>query len=170
MLKLYYINYSNYFKYKTKDAYKKINTIKVEIDGVVTEYEYPYDAPVDPIEDPTKEGYTFDKWVDENGNEVTPPSTMPEEDITIKAEWKVNTYNVTFNVVLLVSGQEIDTYEHTVTATFAPQPGNSYDIKAVINATNIDPEHAQEPIEFTVNELPDWGTATGVNAQYPQNN
>ena len=79
-------------------------------------------------------------------------------------------YNVTFDVELLVSGQPIDTYEHTVTANFAPVAGNSYDIKAVINATNIDPEHAQEPIEFTVNPLPDWGTAAGVNAQYPQNN
>ena len=74
-------------------------------------------------------------------------------------------YNVTFDVELLVSGQPIDTYEHTVTATFAPVAGNSYDIKAVINATNIDPEHAQEPIEFTVNELPDWGTANNVDAQ-----
>ena len=74
-------------------------------------------------------------------------------------------YNVTFDVDLLVSGQLIDTYTHTVTANFAPVAGNSYDIKAVINATNIDPEQAQEPIEFTVNPLPDWGTATGVNAQ-----
>ena len=79
-------------------------------------------------------------------------------------------YNVTFDVELLVSGQPIDTYEHTVTATFAPVAGNSYDINAVINATNIDPEHAQEPIEFTVNTLPDWGTAADVNSQYPQNN
>lgn len=74
-------------------------------------------------------------------------------------------YNVTFKVDLLVSDQKIKTYEHTVTANFAPQPGNSYDIKAVINATNIDPEHAQEPIEFTVNELPDWGTANNVDAE-----
>ena len=73
-------------------------------------------------------------------------------------------YNVTFDVELLVSGQPIDTYEHTVTATFAPVAGNSYDIKAVINATNIDPEHAQEPIEFTVNTLPGW-TAGNVDAQ-----
>jgi len=77
---------------------REINTLKVEIDGVITETEYPFEAPVDPIEEPTKEGYTFDKWVDENGNEVTPPATMPEDDVTIKAEWKVNTYNVTFNV------------------------------------------------------------------------
>ena len=74
-------------------------------------------------------------------------------------------YNVTFTVELLVSGQKVATYNHNVTATFAPEAGNSYDIKAVINAANIDPNHAQEPIEFTVNELPEWGTASNVNAQ-----
>ena len=79
-------------------------------------------------------------------------------------------YNVTFTVELLVSNTVVATYNHTVTATFAPVAGNSYDIKAVINAENIDPNHAQEPIEFTVSTLPGWGTATDVNAQYPQNN
>ena len=78
-------------------------------------------------------------------------------------------YNVTFTVELLVSGQKVAEYEHTATATFAPQPGNAYDIKTVINATNIDPEHEQEPIEFTVNALPDWGTSNDVNAVVPQN-
>lgn len=73
-------------------------------------------------------------------------------------------YEVTFNVELLVSGSVVKTYAHTVKAEFAPAPGNSYDIKAVINATNIDPNNAQEPIEFTVNTLPDWGTANNVNA------
>jgi hypothetical protein len=74
-------------------------------------------------------------------------------------------YNVTFNVELLVSGTVVKTYAHSVTAEFAPAAGNSYDIKAVINAENIDPANEQEPIEFTVNALPDWGTAAGVNAQ-----
>ncbi len=76
---------------------REINTLKVEIDGVATETEYPFEAPVAPIEEPTKEGYTFDKWVDENGNEVTPPATMPEDDVTIKATWTVNVHNVTYN-------------------------------------------------------------------------
>ena len=74
-------------------------------------------------------------------------------------------YDVTFNVELLVSDSVVKTYAHTVKAKFAPVPGNSYDIKAVVNATNIDPEHAQEPIEFTVNALPDWEDANNVNAQ-----
>lgn len=79
-------------------------------------------------------------------------------------------YKVTFTVELLVSNTLVATYDHAVTAEFAPAPGNSYDIKAVINAENIDPNHAQEPIEFTVNELSDWANTTSVDAQYPQNN
>ena len=79
-------------------------------------------------------------------------------------------YEVTFTVELLVSGTKVATYYHDVTAKFAPAAGNSYDIKAVINAENIDPDHAQEPIEFTVNELSDWANTTSVDAQYPQNN
>ena len=79
-------------------------------------------------------------------------------------------YEVTFNVELLVSGSVVKTYAHTVKAEFAPAPGNSYDIKAVINAENIDPENEQEPIEFTVSTLSGWTTAAGVDAQYPQKN
>lgn len=76
-------------------------------------------------------------------------------------------WNISFVVELLVSGQKIATYNHTAKATIDFQPGNSYDINAEITATNIDPNHAQEPIEFTVNALPDWGTTTDVNV--PQN-
>ena len=46
---------------------------------------------------------------------------------------------------------------------FAPEAGKSYDLKATINAENIDPEHAQEPIEFTVNALPGWGDTNDQN-------
>lgn len=66
-------------------------------------------------------------------------------------------YTITFDVVLLVSGKEIDKYEHIIYTTFAPEAGMRYNLKAVIDATNIDPAHAQEPIEFTVNSLIDWG-------------
>jgi hypothetical protein len=74
-------------------------------------------------------------------------------------------YDVTFTVELLVSNKVVATYNHEVTATFAPAAGTCYDIKAVINAENIDPNHAQEPIEFTVNALPEWGTASNVDAK-----
>ena len=65
-------------------------------------------------------------------------------------------YTITFDVVLLVSGKEIDKYEHTIYTTFVPEAGMRYNLKAVIKPENIDPEHSQEPILFTVNEINDW--------------
>ena len=75
---------------------------------------------------------------------------------TDTAEGAKDTYNVTFTVDLLVSGTLIKTYNHTATVAFKPEPGKSYDIKAEINAGNIDPENKQEPIEFTVTKVNDW--------------
>lgn len=71
-------------------------------------------------------------------------------------------WNISFVVDLLVSGQKIATYNHTAKATIALAPGMSYDIKAVITATNIDPNHAQEPIEFTAT-MTNWTDATTEN-------
>lgn len=73
-------------------------------------------------------------------------------------------YNVTFTVELLVSGTKVAEYNHTATAKFAPVAGHAYDIKTAINASNIDPNNEQEPIEFTVATLPGWGTTNNVEA------
>lgn len=86
---------------------------------------------------------------------------IPGEGPTLDGE--KHTYTVTFTVDLIVSGTVVKTYEHTINAVFAPEAGKSYDLKATINAENIDPEHAQEPIEFTVNALPGWGTTNDQN-------
>lgn len=86
---------------------------------------------------------------------------IPGEGPTLDGE--KHTYTVTFIVDLIVRGTVVKTYEHTINAEFAPEAGKSYDLKATINAENIDPYHAQEPIEFTVNTLPGWGTTTDQN-------
>lgn len=72
-------------------------------------------------------------------------------------------WNISFVVELLVSGQKIATYNHTAKATIDFQPGQSYDIKAEITAANIDPTHAQEPIEFTAT-MTDWSAASEEDA------
>ena len=74
-----------------------------------------------------------------------------------------NAYEVTFKVDLLVNNTRVKTYNHIAYAKFTPVAGNAYDIKTVINAENIDPEHEQEPIEFTVNPLPGWGETKNEN-------
>lgn len=73
-------------------------------------------------------------------------------------------YQVTFDVELYIGGALIKTYNHVAYANFTPVAGNAYDIKTVINASNIDPQHKQEPIEFTVATLPGWGTTNNIEA------
>ena len=77
-------------------------------------------------------------------------------DYTVKETTYTDVYRVTFTVELLVSGQEVAQYNHTIYTTFAPEAGMRYNLKAVIKPENIDPEHSQEPILFTVNEINDW--------------
>ena len=73
-------------------------------------------------------------------------------------------YKVTFDVELYIGEALIKTYNHVAYADFTPEAGKCYDIKTAINASNIDPQHKQEPIEFTVATLPGWGTTNDVEA------
>lgn len=50
-----------------------------------------YGTAIPTITDPVKSGYTFSGWSQEI------PATMPAENITIKATWNVNTYEVTWS-------------------------------------------------------------------------
>ena len=52
----------------------------------------------DTIEEPDhdKEGYDFIKWVDEEGNTVTFPMTVPAGDIVIKPVYEAKKYTITF--------------------------------------------------------------------------
>ena len=81
---------------------------------------------------------------------------IPGAGATVNEGEKV--YTVQFDVVLLVSDKEIDSYTHTVYTTFAPEAGKAYNIATSITPENIDPEHSQEPIQFTVTEIDGWDT------------
>jgi uncharacterized repeat protein (TIGR02543 family) len=50
-----------------------------------------YGADVPTISDPSKTGYTFTGW------DKSIPKTMPAEDVTINAGWRINQYTIKFN-------------------------------------------------------------------------
>ena len=58
-----------------------------EIAPITQDYGTQITAPADP----TREGYTFMGW------EPALPPTMPAENMTIKAQWRINQYTITFD-------------------------------------------------------------------------
>ena len=67
-----------------------------EVADITADYGAEYDLP----KNPTKTGYTFAGWFDNEactGTAVELPDTMPAEDVTYYAGWTVNKYTISFN-------------------------------------------------------------------------
>ena len=78
-----------------------VNTYTVTIDDYNSTTDHPVKygktlAEVLPKENPTREGYTFVRWADEDGNTVT-GATQVKGNMTVTAQWKINTYTVTID-------------------------------------------------------------------------
>ena len=75
--------------YYTRNSY----TLTVDADNgtAVSEKTYKFGAAITAPKDPTKTGYTFDGW------DRAIPATMPAENMTVKAQWKINQYTITFD-------------------------------------------------------------------------
>ena len=69
------------------------HTITFDTDGgsAIDPIETYYGATITKPADPVKTGHTFLGW----DKEI--PETMPDEDLTFKAEWKINQYTITFD-------------------------------------------------------------------------
>lgn len=48
-------------------------------------------------DEPTREGYTFDGWLNNDGIPTTIPETMPDINISLIAKWTPNRYTITFD-------------------------------------------------------------------------
>jgi|GEM_PF-1919767 len=85
--------------YINRNSYK----FTINVDDVITVADYLYGAKLVKPENPTKIGHSFDCW------SIEIPDTMPAKDLSVKAIWQVNSYNVTW----IVDSQEIkETYKY----------------------------------------------------------
>ena len=124
------------FKVNGTTHYDDYSTLVVDEDKVIT-YDYLIDSatPVEFPEEPTREGFTFDGWFDENDNKVT--SYDGESDITLNAHWSVQQFTVTTpNGVTIVNygeDYEVDDYinkdDDVFTITFKPHNGENDIVK-----------------------------------------
>ena len=79
-------------------------TLTYDLDGGEwendTTYTYPkkYNEEVEVKADPTKEGYTFAGWTSAEVKVVNGKFKMPAKNVTLKAQWKANIYNVTYDL------------------------------------------------------------------------
>ena len=66
-------------------------------------------------------------------------------------------YNITFNVELKQAGVSVGNYDRTATVNALDlQKGQSYELKATLNASNTSDQGEIYPIEFTVNSVANW--------------
>ena len=94
-------------------------TFKTVVDGTETAKAYYFEEAVAATADPAKTGYTFTGW----DGEI--PATMPAEDVTLTAQWKVNSYNVTWTIDGAVTEETLD-YGAAIVAPKAEKTGYSF--------------------------------------------
>ena len=108
---------------------------------------------------PTRDGYSFDGWKDA-------PSTMPANDLTLTALWKVNSYTITFDTDGGTSIPAItQAFGTTVTAPADPvQTGYAFvgwdrEIPATMPAENITIKAKWSANSYTITFDTDGGTS-----------
>ncbi|MEE0870150.1 MAG: InlB B-repeat-containing protein, partial [Bacteroidaceae bacterium] len=154
----------------TLKAQWKVNqyTITFDTDGgsAVASITQDYGTAVKAPEAPTKEGYTFTGW----DKEV--PATMPATNVTLKAQWKVNQYTITFDTD---GGSEVKSitqdYGTAVKAPEAPTKegytftGWDKEVPATMPATNVTIKAQWKVNQYTITFDTDGGSAVASITQ-----
>ena len=122
-------------EYKINVTFKDITVIgvfdvfEVEIDdgsGNTETRNIKYGDPIGALGTPTKDGYDFAGWVDENGNPVS-DDTIITDETNVRAKFNIIHYSITFN---LDGGdaENVDSYtiEDEITLNNPTKPGYSF--------------------------------------------
>ena len=135
-------------------------TITFDTDGgtEVTPITQNYNTTIIKPSNPMKEGYTFTGW----DKEI--PSTMPAENVTIKAIWQINDYNLNYFVDGVLYKSEKVTYNKEVTAEPAPtKEGHTFsgwqeEIPSVMPAKDVTITGTFSINQYTITFDTDGGT------------
>ena len=136
-----YVPKGSKYKYKTTDNWNKFNIIITEgsytLTYVVDGEEYQTinvneaDA-ITPIDEPTKEGYTFSGW-------IGVPEIMPANDVTVTGTFTVNKYKLIYTI----DDKEYKTVEVEYGSTITPEqtPEGDYASFEWVGVPEIMPAH-----------------------------
>ncbi|PSA45525.1 hypothetical protein AF276_00100 [Listeria monocytogenes] len=95
----------------------------LDVDGTTTEETVAYQELLTEPTAPTKEGYTFTGWYDAKTGGTKwdfTTNTMPARDITLYAQFSVNTYQAAFDVDGTTYTEETVTYQSLLTEPVEP--------------------------------------------------
>jgi hypothetical protein len=125
-------------------------TITFDTDGgtAVAPITQDYGTAVTAPADPTKDGYIFDGW------EPDIPLTMPAENITIKAKWRLATTSMTISV------EGAQNYSFI----FHVEDDNGLDMFVVVNGgSSVKIDELMVGTQYTVTELSEWSWKHNVS-------
>ena len=88
-----------------------------ELTGTYTKGSVNYGAAITKPSDPTRTGYTFKGWKDQNGS-TTVATKMPDHNLTYTAQWQILSYTVTW---VVDGGESEETVNHGETVAKAPE-------------------------------------------------
>ena len=134
-------------------------------DGVeVDKVEYAFGATISPVEAPSKEGYSFVSW-------DTLPATMPADDITVTAVYKVNKYNLNYYINdELFETVKVDFGAAVVPLAYEAQYGYTFSgwngVPSTMPSEDVDVYATETANEWTITFEVTGETSAGVVTAY----